>query len=96
MAIIDTPFNSTRASAETPGLPCMAINFSPANDVDTFDQPTTIYVGTAGDIAVRPWADPSGSTIVNLTGFPAGQYVPFRVRGVNQTDTTAGNLVAIY
>ena len=96
MATVPTPFNSARASDETPGFPCMGINFAPTNDVDTFDQPTTIYVGTTGDVAVRPWADPDGNTVTNFVGFPAGQCIPVRVRGVNQTDTTAGGLVAIY
>lgn len=96
MAVIPTPFDTARISAETPGFPGMAIGFTPANDEDTFDVPVTIYVGTAGNVAVRPWADKEGSTVVVFVGVPAGSCIPVRVRGVDQTDTTAGSLVAIY
>lgn len=49
-----------------------------------------VYVGGAGDLAVKLWGD---STAVTLVGLQAGTFIPLRVKSVMSTNTTATNIV---
>ena len=76
--------------SDTPKFPSRAAAVTP-HDSNTIS-PSTIYVGTTGDVAVRP--EVGGNTVV-FVGVPAGSVIPCRVIGVNSTDTTADDLVAV-
>lgn len=54
-----------------------------------------LYIGGAGDVAVKFEDDPSG-TAVTLSGAAAGSIIPVRVVKVMSTNTTATNIVALY
>lgn len=51
-----------------------------------------LYVGGAGNLSVRTVG---GDTIV-LNGVTAGQFIPVQVLGVNASNTTATNIVALW
>jgi hypothetical protein len=52
-----------------------------------------LYVGTAGNVAVKHTA---AGTAVVFSNVPAGTFLPIEVRLVMSTSTTASNIVAIY
>ena len=54
--------------------------------------PSHVYVGTGGDVAVRP-AD--GSAVVVIPSLPNGGIVPMMVIGVMSTNTTASGFVRL-
>lgn len=64
------------------------------SDIDEFIAPVSVYVGSAGDVSVVP-ALPTGATAITLT-MSAGDFVPFLVRQVNATGTTATDLLAVW
>lgn len=64
------------------------------SDAEVFDGPAAIYVGGDGDVSVVP-ALPAGAAAVTLT-MTAGGFVPFMVRKVNATGTTATNILAVW
>lgn len=55
------------------------------SDVETF-VPSTIVVVAAGDVAVTP---ATGDTDITLSAVPAYVTIPFRVKAVKSTGTTA-------
>lgn len=63
------------------------------SDTTKFPKPTTVYVGGDGDVAVRPWDNPT--VTITFTGMVAGQYVPVQVAQV-MTATTATALVGMF
>lgn len=65
-----------------------------ASDSTEFDEPSTIYVGGAGDVAVVPWI--GDGTAVTFAGLSAGQVVPVRVKKCMSTNTTATSLVRVF
>lgn len=74
-----------------PAFPGGAKAITPS-DADTFVKPVAVYVGTAGDVAVRP---ANGDVAVTFVGVPAGSMVPVMVSAVLSTGTTASNLVGV-
>lgn len=90
MAVIATP-NATTVSPQCPTWPDNAITVTPS-DVDTFAQGVSIYVGVAGNVSCVPWASETAVVVAAV----AGQVLPFRVKKVNATLTTATTLLAIY
>jgi len=91
MATVATPNPSNTIDA-IPAFPGAAIAVTPAN-ADSFAQPVTIYVGVSGNVAVRP---ANGGGAVVFSNVSAGTVIPCRVIGVDATNTTATNLVAVY
>lgn len=85
--------NGTTVSAACPKFPAGAQAFTPANDIDTFERPVTVYVGATGNVSVRP---ENGGVAVTFSNVPAGQVLPVSVAGVNSTGTTATGLVVIF
>jgi hypothetical protein len=63
------------------------------NDSTVIPVTRAVYVGGAGDIAVRL---PDNETPVTFVGVPAGIIFPIQVDKVLTTGTTATNLVAMY
>lgn len=65
-----------------------------ASDATTFDPPTRgVYVGGAGDVAVRMHL---GQNNVTFVGVPAGTVLPINVDRVLSTGTTATSIVRLY
>ena len=54
--------------------------------------PRAIYVGTTGNVA----AVDSDGTAVTFVGVPAGAFLPIRPTRINNTNTTASDIVALY
>lgn len=52
-----------------------------------------VYVGTAGDLAVRAKGDDSAVTLPNV---PAGAIIPVQIDRVMSTGTTASDIVALF
>lgn len=55
--------------------------------------PRALYIGGAGDVALRAAGDGADVTFVGLT---AGSILPVRAQYVRATGTTATNIVALY
>lgn len=62
------------------------------SDTDTFSQPVSIFVGTAGTVTVTP----AGGQANVAFEVPAGSFVPVLVTAVLSTGTDASDLVAVY
>jgi len=73
--------------ADTIALDAVAITKSDSTALDI----VALYVGTAGDVAVRTWR---GSTIT-FTSVPAGSILPVRCDRVMSTNTTASGFVGL-
>lgn len=84
--------NPSNESPVVPVFPGGAASITPS-DADSFSVPVSVYVGVAGNVAVRP---ANGGAAVTFVGVPAGAVLPVRVIGVNATSTTATSLVAVY
>ena len=54
--------------------------------------PRAIYVGQTGDVSARL----AGGQSVVFANVQAGSVLPVRARGINQTGTTAGGLLALW
>jgi hypothetical protein len=65
---------------------------TPSDTVDLTKRPRGIWVGVAGDVAVRA---KDNSTVVVFKNCPAGSTLPARTNRVMATNTTATNLVAL-
>lgn len=64
------------------------------SDTTEFEQPSTVYAGVAGNVAVRPIA-PANADVV-IFAVPEGGFVPVLVDKVMATNTTATGLVRVY
>lgn len=79
------------AGVNYPLYPTKAAAVSPS-DSTVFAEPSTIYVGIGGVVAVIPW---DSASVVNFT-IPTGGVVPCTVRQVYSTNTTATTMVRVY
>ena len=75
-----------------PALPLMAWEVT-QSDSEDYEYPVTVMVKTAGDVKVIPWAGDNAGVQTAIT-IPAaicvaGYILPFRVRRIYDTDTTA-------
>lgn len=84
---------STNARYNIPLYPPSAEAVSPSDSAN-FAEPSTVYVGGGGVVAVIPW-EPGAAAAVNYT-IPTGGTVPCTVRRVNLTNTTATLMVRSY
>lgn len=91
-AVIGFPTATPTGDAGVPFFPDGAKAITP-NNADTFNRCVTVYVGVAGNVAVTPC---NSQANVTVTGLAAGSTIPFRVRAVLSTGTTASALVGIY
>lgn len=64
------------------------------SDSEEYPSPVSIYVGGGGDVSVVP-ALPVGAAAITVTVADGG-FVPFMVRKVNATGTTATNILAVW
>ena len=90
MNAIDT-FNQHAGLASDPGDSSFAI--TPSDSAQLPFVTRALYIGTAGNVAVQLINDSSPVTLMNCV---AGSVLPFRVKQVMNTNTTASNLVGIY
>ena len=63
------------------------------SDVTVFAEESAIYVGTGGDIALVLVGDSTQVTYVNI---PNGSLLPYNVKQVLSTGTTASDIVRGY
>ena len=62
-------------------------------DGTEFEEPSILYIGTAGDLTVVPFG---GSDPVTFADCPAGWLDRLEVKKVMSTDTTATGIVRVY
>lgn len=70
-----------------------AVAVTPHDSNALSDIPKALYVGTAGNIAMRGVDGTSDQSWKNV---PAGTVLPFRAQYVRATGTTAADLLALY
>jgi len=70
-----------------------AYAITPSDSVELPFIPRGVYVGGAGNIAVKLMDD---ADAVTLVGCVAGSIIPIRPKSIMATNTTATNLVALY
>lgn len=63
-----------------------------ASDATVFTIPSTIYIGTAGNVNVKT----KGGQTVLFSNLNAGTILPLLVTQVLSTSTTASNIVRLY
>lgn len=88
--MFDDPFDGQADSAMSPATRCFAI--APSDSSDLPQATKAIYVGTAGDVALRSVAGPAPVTFRNVA---AGAILDVRVRAVLATGTTAADIVGL-
>lgn len=82
------PYAGVSGSAVSPGTNSAVV--SPSDTVDFTSYPKGIVVTAAGNLVVLPLkAADDGAHLITFTAAPVGFVVPFRVRRVMNTNTTA-------
>lgn len=79
----------------SPGLDSPAANAADVTPSDSSDLAVfsrALYIGGAGNVSVVML----GGQTITFNGVPAGTLLPFRVRQVRSTGTTATNIEAIW
>ncbi len=80
------------AAPNLPRYPRNHFAITPSNSTK-FNFPTTVYVGTTGNVAVYDWYS---GTLLTYVAVPAGSTLPVQVERVMSTNTTASDLIGIY
>lgn len=78
------------ASSTTPPQAFVAVTPSDSN---VLYGAQWLYVGTAGNVAIKGLNDSAAATLSNV---PAGSFIPFANGSVMATNTTASNIVVLY
>lgn len=73
-----------------PGANAAAVT---ASDTTTYSGVRAVYVGGAGDVAIK---FPGNATAVTFAGVAAGSLLPIQAEKVMATNTTATSIVVIY
>lgn len=82
------PYVGYSPSPSSPGVNSVVVTPSDTSDFATY--PKGIVVVTAGNLVVLPLqAADDGAHLITITSAPCGFVVPFRVRRVMNTGTTA-------
>lgn len=84
-------FQSAADSVSSPARRAVAVVPHDANPLA--DIPKALFVGTAGDIAMR---GVDGTTDQLWKNVPAGAILPFRARYVRASGTSAADILALY
>lgn len=87
------PADSFTGYSDSPFAPastCFAINPSDSADLDAVTK--AVYVGTGGDLVVRPVA---GAADVVFRNVPSGGIIDVRVKAIRASGTTALDLVGL-
>ena len=62
------------------------------SDTTEFEEPSVVFIGTEGDIAVTTW---SGQDLI-FKNLPCGVWLPMTVKKVLSTGTTTSDMVRAY
>lgn len=62
------------------------------SDATTFSQPTAVFVGVGGDVALMPL---DGAGAITFKNVPSGTFMPVQCYKVMSTNTTATNIVLL-
>ena len=90
----ETDLAGIKAATEKVQPVTQAAGVTPSDGSDLPTAPTdALWVGSGGDIVVIFNGDASSVTI---SGVPTGALLPFAVKRVLSTGTTAGSIVALY
>ena len=84
-------FTDYRTGLESPARNAYAV--TPDDGTDLTMSSRALWVGAAGNVSVILVNDSGAVTIV---GVPAGSLLPFAVKRVRSTGTTAASIVALY
>jgi hypothetical protein len=84
------PFKGTADASFAPATDCFAI--TPDDAAELTRATKALYVGTGGDVVVRPLA---GTTDIRFRNVPSGGLLDIRVAAVRSTGTTAGDIVGL-
>lgn len=82
-------FESFSGGLSSPAVGAAAVT---PNDSTGIDVTRSLYVGTAGNVAVEM----KDGTEVTFTNVQDGSLLPLRVSKVKSTNTTATNIIALY
>lgn len=83
--------NTARETAESPAKQSYAVTPHDSNEIGTYE-PKGLYVGGAGNIAMRLLGDTADIT---WTGVQAGSILPVVPQYIRATGTTATGLIAL-
>lgn len=88
--MFNDPFANTLESVVAPASDCFPIS---PNDNDDLPKATkALFIGTGGDVVLRPV---SGNADVTFRNLPDGSILDVRVRAVRANGTSASNLVGL-
>ena len=91
-AVTDRKYGSITNAQTQSATSAAALTPSDSADI-TGGQARGLYVGGAGDVAVKVGED---TTAVTFTAVPNGTVLPVLVTRLMDTDTTATDIVALY
>lgn len=82
------PYAGFQSGLDSRGVNCVAV--TPSDTVDFVSYPKSLVVTVAGNLVVLPLKAPDdGVHLITFTSVAAGFVLPFRVRRVMSTSTTA-------
>ncbi len=88
--MFEDPFENSANSLIAPSSDCFAIT---PNDLQDLTKATkAIYIGSGGDLTVRPVGSNADVTFRNVIG---GSILDVRVRAVRETGTTSFDIVGL-
>lgn len=83
-------FKNHQGGLNSPGNEAYVI--TPSDAVDEAQSFRALWVGTGGNVAIVT----NSGTVTTFVGAAAGSIIPMRGKRVNNTNTTASNIVGIY
>ena len=84
------PFKNTANSLVSPASRCFTI--APDDAQELLEAPKAIYIGTGGDIVLRPLDNEQDIVLRNAI---SGSILDIRVRAIRSTGTTAQDIVGL-
>lgn len=84
------PFRSHADSPQAPASDCYTV--SPSDTAELPRVTKALYVGSAGDVALRAL---NSDTDVIFRNLPAGGMIDVRAKAVRESGTTAADLIAL-
>ncbi len=84
------PFEYSAESVSSPARNCIAV--VPSDAIELTVVTKALYVGTGGNVVVRPV---DAATDITFANVPTGTVLPVRARAVRATGTTASQIVGL-
>ena len=88
--MLHDPFKNTANSLTSPASRCFMI--TPDDVQELLEAPKAIYIGTGGDLVLRPLDDDNDIVLRNTI---SGSILDIRIRAVRATGTTAQDIVGL-